>query len=84
VEINVAGDVTARASEAPASDASAPASDAALPPLRLPAVVPGKEWALAESAFKEGRVGAKALNLARLGESLPDWIQVRRFGGFWI
>ena len=54
---------------------AAGASDA-LPPLRLAVPQKSKSWVVGQEAFGEGVVGAKALNLAKLGAVVPEWIQV--------
>ncbi|KAI8469254.1 MAG: glutathione synthetase ATP-binding domain-like protein [Monoraphidium minutum] len=82
LDVTATGDVRARRLEgeeaAAAKSASSSVDGGGAAPLRLARHTASKAWVLGQDAFGEGLVGAKALNLKKLGACVPEWIQVPR------
>ncbi|KAF8071284.1 R1 [Scenedesmus sp. PABB004] len=77
VEVTPAGDVVAAQVDPPSADtASAASRGVGFRRLTLAPPAPWSAWALGETQFGAGVVGAKANNLAALRGVLPAWIQV--------
>uniref|UniRef100_A0A383WLS7 Uncharacterized protein n=1 Tax=Tetradesmus obliquus TaxID=3088 RepID=A0A383WLS7_TETOB len=76
LEVNPAGEVTTVQVDPPSGDAAAGAASRGGRKLTLAAPAPWSAWAVAEQQFGPGVVGAKANNLAKLRNKLPEWIQV--------